>query len=347
MSFKDLEILENNQKNTILDINAKKLKNKNLKKKIENATAYINEINKHKKSIFEFWKYSNKDEVAALEEGEEEEINITKLEKTFNFDDDFEKFGEAIDKSQRMKLTDAELDSIFVTTTDLIDLVNRTYKKEAETKEFSEAIKELKEHKLNGEESDEEEEFNIFGKLSSDKTKERNLGNKPHRETPRDIYQILDVKKGKKGLELKKDIVDIVKNIKKALKKNLLDEDLYAYKALPYEIDLNEIQSLSLNEETELDECLKNDRVRNKIYLYKIKLPKGTNFVAFSNIIFYNNKNMTLPVGMNLSNKILVDLKSLNLNQTNSIEVRKTDFQNDKNDFSKVMVRNINIIELK
>ena len=46
------------------------------KGKIENATAFIDEIDSHKKSIFEFWKYSNKDEVQALEEGMKE-IEIT------------------------------------------------------------------------------------------------------------------------------------------------------------------------------------------------------------------------------------------------------------------------------
>mgnify|MGYP004677593449 FL=1 len=131
LSYKDLEILENHQKNTVLDINAIKLKNKNLKKKIENATSYINEINKHKKSIFEFWKYSNKDEVKALEEGEEEELNISKIERTFNFDNDFEEFGEKIDKNQRMKFTDSELDSSYISSTDLLDLIYLTYKKEA------------------------------------------------------------------------------------------------------------------------------------------------------------------------------------------------------------------------
>ena len=52
-----------------MDINALKLKNLNLTKKIENATAFIEEIDSHKKSIFEFWKYSNKDEVQALQKG--------------------------------------------------------------------------------------------------------------------------------------------------------------------------------------------------------------------------------------------------------------------------------------
>ena len=45
------------------------------------SNEYIDEINKHKKSIFEFWKYSNKDAVASLDEGEEEEFNVKKLEK--------------------------------------------------------------------------------------------------------------------------------------------------------------------------------------------------------------------------------------------------------------------------
>ena len=64
-----------------MDINALKLKNKNLNKKIKNASKYIEEINKHKKSIFEFWKYTNKDASTSLEEGELQELNIKKIEK--------------------------------------------------------------------------------------------------------------------------------------------------------------------------------------------------------------------------------------------------------------------------
>ena len=72
---------ETELKNIVLDINALKLKKKNMAKKIENATAYIQEIDSHKKSIFEFWKYSNKDEISSLPEGEEEEVNIEKKTK--------------------------------------------------------------------------------------------------------------------------------------------------------------------------------------------------------------------------------------------------------------------------
>ena len=92
---------------------------------------------------------------------------------------------------------------------------------------------------------------------------------------------------------------------------------------------------------------MKNDKIRGKIYLYKIRLPKGTNYVAFSNIIFYDNKNMTLPVGMNLSSKILVDLSELNIEGKNIKELNKLQFEDEDDDFSKIVVRNINLSELK
>ena len=51
-SYKELEELENEMKNLLMDINALKLKTKNMAKKIENASKYIEEIDSHKKSIF-------------------------------------------------------------------------------------------------------------------------------------------------------------------------------------------------------------------------------------------------------------------------------------------------------
>ena len=53
------------------DIKALELKIVNTERKIENATIYINEIDQHKKSLFEFWKFANKDELLELETGEE------------------------------------------------------------------------------------------------------------------------------------------------------------------------------------------------------------------------------------------------------------------------------------
>ncbi len=347
-SFKELLVKEEEANKIVMDINALKLKNKNLKKKIENASNYIEEINKHKRSIFEFWKYSNKDAVASLDEGEEEEFNIKKIEKVFNFEDDFEKFGTEADKLQRNKLTDSELESIFISTTDLLPLLNRMNLKIAENREISEQLKKIKQGKEKVEEIEEDDEsFNIFGRIKQANNKERTMGNKTHREQPRDKVEILEVKKETKGVELKRHLEKVLKDIKSALKKNTLSEDMYVYKASSEELELNTIEDVSLNSEYELNQILKNDKIRGKIYLYKIRLPKGTNYVAFSNIIFYDNKNMTLPVGMNLSSKILVDLSELNIEGKNIKELNKLQFEDEDDDFSKIVVRNINLSELK
>lgn len=64
------------------DEKALELKKINLERKIKNANIYLNEIELHKKSIFEFWKFTNKDELPSLNEGEEEEnSNKEKLPK--------------------------------------------------------------------------------------------------------------------------------------------------------------------------------------------------------------------------------------------------------------------------
>ncbi len=46
-----------------------------------------------------------------------------------------------------------------------------------------------------------------------------------------------------------------------------------------------------------------------EINLYKLNLKTGTSILAFSNIIFFNNRNQTLPLGMDYSTNVLVDLR--------------------------------------
>ena len=135
-------------KNLLMDINAIKLKNKNMRKKIENATAFIQEIDNHKKSIFEFWKYSNKDEVAQLAEGEAEEVNIIKkVKKVFDYEQDIYKFGEKLDTIQKRVLTKEEIDSIFITTTTQLDILNKVKNNRVLPKDIEASLKQVKKNK--------------------------------------------------------------------------------------------------------------------------------------------------------------------------------------------------------
>lgn len=58
---KVLNRTQNQIKNTNLDIKALESSIERLNKRINNAKSYIDEIEEHKKSIFEFWKFVDKD----------------------------------------------------------------------------------------------------------------------------------------------------------------------------------------------------------------------------------------------------------------------------------------------
>lgn len=90
---------------TRLDIQNLTIKIEVLKKKIENATLYIEEIESHKKSIFEFWKFTNKDEKSQLAEGIIKTENEKKIEKIFNIEEDLTEFSKYMDSKQRQELT--------------------------------------------------------------------------------------------------------------------------------------------------------------------------------------------------------------------------------------------------
>lgn len=60
---KILERVQTHTKNTELDIKALEASIERLTRRIKNAKSYIEEIEEHKKSIFEFWKFVNDDTV--------------------------------------------------------------------------------------------------------------------------------------------------------------------------------------------------------------------------------------------------------------------------------------------
>lgn len=66
----ELDRIEIKIKNLELDLKALKDRIANIDNKIKNATLYIKKIEEHKKSIFEFWKFANRDEMIGLNPGE-------------------------------------------------------------------------------------------------------------------------------------------------------------------------------------------------------------------------------------------------------------------------------------
>lgn len=342
-NYKELEKLETEMKNLLMDVNALKLKNKNMEKKIQNAAKFIEEIDSHKKSIFEFWKYSNKDEMAVLPEGELEEVNVIKrIEKTFDYEEDFEELGKKLDRMQRKNLSKEELDGTFIATTNVIEILNKIKTNNIMPEDIEKSLKEIKKEAVD--EKSLTEEYDIFGNLIENNTKIKKINNRKHRELPRDKYNILDVNKNTKQIGYKLTLQSIIKNVTSALEKGVIPESLPVYKAvLDDKLNNKEINVFNINPEDEIKDAMIEDG--NKINLYKINVKEGTNGVAFTNIIFYDNQNKTLPLGMDLSTKLILNTAKLHLNLLNKQMFKVAKLEDEKDDFSEVVVKDVEVYE--
>lgn len=345
-NYKEYELKENNLKNIIMDINALKLKNKNLEKKIENASIYIKDIDSHKKSIFEFWKYSNKDEVQALEEGEKEQESIKPHSKVFDYEEDFEEFGETMDEIQRKILSKEELDDVYLTTTNQLEVINKLKTESPTAKELEQYMKKIKKDLQEEKDITEEDVIDIFGGLSEDTRKITKLANKSHREHPKNKYAILRVAKSMKTAEYRAALENAINIIDEALEKNALQQDIAGYKWVEEEenIDTNEFNVFNLNPEKEIENAL-TETESGKVNLYKMNFEKGVKAIAFTNCVYYDNQNKTLPVGMDKDTRMLVNILDTDITLESKKVIRVGRLEDEDDIASKLIIKTINVLE--
>lgn len=317
--------------NINLDINAIETKKEVLTRKIDNADLYIKEIDKHKKSIFEFWKFTSKDEVQTLNQGaEEEEKKREKIEKYFDYEEDLEDLGKKVDELQRRKLSKNETDSVFAVKHAINSIreldrsrknkINKNNEGEVtekheqennvvEIKEiFEKELKELKEEYRENIEYINMKDFDIFGGLSEDITKIKMINNQKHREIEKDKYKVLNV-----NLETK---VDVYRDnlqyylglIKEAFNKIQAPYNMSVYK-INNQKEIDGINIFDINPENALKNIMESNE--EDITLCRVNIKEKMPIIYYSNIMFYDNFNKTLPLGMDLSSEVVIDLDKI------------------------------------
>ena len=136
----------------------------------------------------------------------------------------------------------------------------------------------------------------------------------------------------------------LTKYIKKALDKVVIVDDLPIYKILDNEkLDEKQINIFNINPENEVYSKIKEKG--NKFNLYKINVKRGMNGISYTNIIFYDNQNKTLPVGQDISTNILIDFSNVKLELKNKNIFKITNIEDEKDDFSKVTIKTVNVFE--
>lgn len=342
-------------KELINDINAAKLFLINIDRKIANAEKYLAEIEFSKRSIFTFWKFTNKDNIKKLssadeikmphEKSESERLKqeqIQKEERIFNFNMEFLKFAEEVDNMQRKMLDQDDLTAIFLSKyllneIKLILLLDKLEKENTKNKQIEEINKELNKS-LEQMKKDYEKSkkflgisYDIFGQ--AEKTSSvKYMKDKAYREKNRDIFEAFRFNLDMDLEEYIEKIRDVEKALEKAINKIKLDQKLSVY--LLEEVDEEEFKKenitdkeknknkekdnkdifsnkygiFNLSVENEFNEYKGNGK---KLKLIKLNLKSGINLSFYSNIVFYTNKNKTLPPGMEDSFSLIINLEKI------------------------------------
>ena len=236
------------------------------------------------------------------------------------------------------------MDNVYIATTQTIHTLNKIITNTVIPKDIEVELKQIK--KELKEENDIDEEFDVFDDIVEDTTKIKKIKNQKYREASRNKFEILDVNKMTKQLEFKLNLEKVIQVIKDSFNSIKSPEDATIYKAINDEkIDENEFNVFNLNPQEEITEALETEG--NDINLYKLNLKKGENVLGFTNIIYCNNKNKTLPIGMDFSNKVMLDLTKLDkkLKKVGNFHVAK--FENESDDFSKIIVKDVLVYEEK
>ena len=361
----ELNKIERKAKDLRADIRELQIKKENLSRKIKNASEYIAEIEKHKKSIFEFWKFTNKDAIPALEEGNinGDNANKNKILGVFNLEQDLDILGTKVDSLQRQKLTQNEMNVIFASQF-CIDAINNIN---------DDKILEKNLNKLKAKAEKVKEERKIED-LLKDYKNIKTIKSREHRETERNEISILNINKSTTIEQFR----EILKRCKKTLNEAL--EKITSITQMPIYVEYSNCNSVSCDCNENCSNDLKKDseekerfiigeinpvklinskntnenegennnenknkninininKTHNKIQLKKLQIKDNTHILYFSNIIFFENQNNTLPIGMDLSTKVLIKIAENSSSKKKDIKIE---------DKEKEIIEEINLLE--
>ena len=316
-----------NKKMKILDSKEIELENCNekieiLNKKIKNADIYISEIESHKKSIFEFWKFTNKDLPNELNEAEKQKENNEniKINGEFNYIKDIENLEKQMDKLQLEKLSKNEMDIIFAIK-DYINVLDILSKKDIEKSEEEYLSNFLKEEKEKYKENNKNQNIIYY-----DAKQNINIHTKNNnKNTFKDKFKILNFSENITMEEFKDIILKCKKILEKAYNKIIIPYKIPVYAILDNN-KMHEWCITSLNLEEEIAEANSNN-----FDMIRYNIPENSSALFYTNHIVYvndeNNKYRETE-----KKKVLINLNEFELSikkkQKERIGIQDSNYQN-------------------
>lgn len=253
-----------------------------LNQKIKNADLFISEIESHKKSIFEFWKFTNKDIPNELTEAEKQKENsVETINEEFNYIQDIEKLEKQMDKIQLEKLSKNEMDVIYGVK-DYINVLDILCRKEIEKEDEDFLFDFLEEEKKKYDKEGKNQNIIYYDAKQNINIHTKNT----NKNVMKDKYKILNFSSNITMEEFKDNMLKCKKILEKAYNKIKIPYDIPVYTILKNN-KMHEWCKTSLN----LEDEIANEK-SNNIDIIKYNIPKDSSALFYTNhIVFVNDES--------------------------------------------------------
>lgn len=300
-----------------------------LNKKIENADLYIQEIESHKKSIFEFWKFTNKDLPNTLTEAEKIEQKKNKIRKRFNFDDDIISLGKNMDEIQRKELSKNEIDALYIVK-NYIDIINILCKTEIDKDDnlyINSILKNEKDEYEKEKKASQVIYFDIFGNIDKDPETIENVKDEEERK---DKFELLQIDKDTTAEDIKERLEKYKKILEKEYNKITIPYDIPVYSLLNQNT-MGEWTLAKINPEY----IIKSDSEKEILDIMKYNVPEKSPMLFYTNAILYKGKEITK--GINKDAEVLLYLDEFDRELKGKIKKRISIEKNEYENFIKTI----------
>ena len=203
------------------------------------------------------------------------------------------------------------MDGLFIAKTEVLYLLNMLRENDLNKRALENTLEELKEEFNNNRLYIDSETFDIFGNIEDDSRRLKYIGSRSHRENEKSKFKILNVNKKIDVFDFTERLQSIIGYLEGATPKVTAEYDFSLYKVsqITEKVKEQSFDIYNINVEKALEEY--QDDGEGALNLIKLNYKEGLPLLYYSNIIFYDNTNQTLPIGMDVSSNVFIDCKKL------------------------------------
>ena len=143
--------------------------------------------------------------------------------------------------------------------------------------------------------------------MRDDPTQVKYLNNKSHRENEKDKFQILNINKKIDIFDFTEKLQLMTSSLNEAMHKIKFDYDMPIYKvgSINEKLHKTDFSVFNINAEREIESY--DNKFETAVKLFKLNFKEGYPAIFLTNATYYDNTNNTLPNGMDVTSKVIID----------------------------------------